>query len=400
MRVMTFGASPYLLVRNGRMNADMLTQAKQEGHDVVSAVWHHDEGYFLPDDGGMHYFDDDNGERICELYPFLPTPNNSEALLYEIMKKTAPDVLISIGDYKEVDFVYSIKAMYPNLFKWIAILPIDCSRVNENRKERIEYADYVISTTEFGWNDISNLCNIQGEHISYGPNHDIFNIEKVDVSWNKSPVFLCSAKNAQASNLGAFIMAMGSVEKSGNEVVGKIHTNLYDPGDYDLDLLLERYGASNCGLPEYFCSIKDSISDSELSKVYAHADFIVETSVKSATALGLLEAMAMGAVPIGMNSGRVGEIISLMPPQFQFFVPFETFIGSCEEEYSVISVEGLSRKIVELKKVYEDIDLYLEASMAAVKVARRISNSEFRKRMTEVIEDVASKDSPIAVETF
>tara|TARA_B100000614_G_scaffold262909_1_gene300819 strand:+ start:296619 stop:297767 length:1149 start_codon:yes stop_codon:yes gene_type:complete len=382
------------------MNADVLKRLKEDGHDVVSAVWHHDEGYFLPDEGGIHNFEDENGNVICELYPFLLHTNQADAALYELMKKLQPDMVISIGDYKEVSFIYAIKEMLPTYFKWVAVFPIDCLHVNEEFKHQIEYADYVVTTSNFGAEDISNLCNVRAECIPYGPNHS--NFPWVERSC-ETPTFICSAKNAQASNLGAYIKAFGNVGRPGTDIEAraKLHTNLYDPGDYELPLLIDRYQAHNVELPEKFVSIKDSITDEEVAEEYASAHFVVDVSVKSATALSMLEAMATGCIPIGPNSGRVGEIISMMPEEFQLFLPHVTYIGGKEEEYSVVSVEGLEEVIVEaVVDRFVDSDWMAEASKAARQVALEFSNQSFLDGLTQTIATVSQTEAPIAVESF
>lgn len=397
MKILTVGASPYLLVRNGRMHADVIRRLKAEGHEVTGAAWHHDEGYYLPDDAGVSSFEDTvTGEHFCRLYPFLPSSKGADALLYEIMKKVQPDIVISMGDYKEVDFIYSIKAMYPNLFRWIAIFPFDCLRINENHKDRIEYADYVISTSEFGWTNVSELCNVAGEFIPYGP--DLTKFQYRPKIAGGQPVYMVSSQNSQTSNIGAFIRAMA---KNPAEVSGRIHTNFYDPGDYDLELMIQRYGATNVSLPEYFCSIKEGLSDEDYAGLYATSDFFVETSVKSATALSMLESMAMGCVPIGMNVGRVGEILSLMPAEYRLFVPHETFNGAHEEEYSVISTEALAEKILDSKKdIFENRTKYEEASLAARTVAVRFSHSNFLNQLILALNRAALSSESIAVESF
>jgi glycosyltransferase involved in cell wall biosynthesis len=398
MRILTVSASPYLLVRNGRMNSDAIKHLKDQGHHVTSAVWHHDEGFFVPNEDGLSFFEDEDGNQICELYPFFPQSEQAESLLYEMMKKVQPDVVISIGDYKEISFIYAIKAMYPTLFKWVAVMTVDCFPINEEYKDRIEYADYVTSTSEFGWENLNTLCNIQGEFLPYGPDHSSF--YSADKAGDRCTVF-CSEKNSQASNLGALIKAMGIVQKSGSDVRCKLHTNLYDPGDYELSLLIDRYGASNVELPEYFVSIKDSISNEEMLQEYAQGDFMVDTSLKSATALSLLEGMASGLIPIGPNAGRVGEIISHMPEEFQLFIPHETFIGGKEEEYSLISIEGLAGKIIEIEKnMFNDPEIMKKASEAARNVALRFSSLSFSNRLVEIVEMVSEKENVMSLDTF
>jgi glycosyltransferase involved in cell wall biosynthesis len=251
--------------------------------------------------------------------------------------------------------------------------------------------------------NLSHVCNIKGEFLPYGPNHDIFasngrkSLESMKV--------ISIAKNAQSSIVGAFIRAMGETKDilSLNEdnIEGILHTNLYDPGDYDLRLLIDRYKASNVHLPEMFVSVKDGPSDEEMAKMFNNAQFYVDCSVKSATGLGMLEAMACGCIPIGLDSGRIGEIISLLPKEFQFFVPYETYIGASEEEYSVVSIQGLAETLIELKQdVFSSPSIMNNMSLAAIEVAKKFSNKSFSDRLSDLVSEVSQTRDQIAVDTF
>jgi glycosyltransferase involved in cell wall biosynthesis len=401
MKILTIGASPYLLVRDGKINADIINLLKEQGHTVGSSVWHHDQGYFLPEDDGISYFQDSQGNIVCELYPL--STDKKETELYDLMKKFHPEIVISIGDYKDVDFVYSIKAMYPNLFKWIAVYPVECLWLNENYKERLEYADYSVCLSEFGWTNFSNVCNINGEFLSYGPNLDKFEfLSKIE---KNTANFIVSAHNSQSSNLGAFIKSISSANEilslCDEKVIANIHTNIHDSGDCDLELMIRRYHAKNVSLPDYYCSIKEGLPDDLYADFLRKGDFYIETSVKSATGLSMLESMAVGCIPIGMNVGRVGEIISMMPEEFQFFVEYETFIGSLEEEYSIISIKGLTDKILEVKKdLFDNKEKLKEASLAARRVSEKLSNKIFLQNFLEVINKVVATESSITLETY
>ena len=403
MKILTVSASPYLLVRNGRMNAAIIKKLRSEGHEVSTAAWHHDEGFFLPEEGGAHWYEI-NGENAAPIIPFEPQAQGSGAL-YEIMKQVHPDVVISIGDYKETDFIWDIKAMYPNLFKWIAVMCVDCLYVNEQHKSNIEYADKVISVNNFGMVTLNGLCNIDAEMIPFGIKQDVFTDEGRVKGENTT--VLCSAKNAQASNVAAFISTMGQIQglleltEQDDELVGKLHTNLYDPGDYELELLIERYGAKNVSLPDKFVSVKDSISDEEMADEYRSADFFVDCSVKCATALGMLEAMACGCVPIGMDIGRVGEILREMPEEYRLVVPHETFIGAREEEFSVISIEGLRDVLLNIRERSKTDPAWLKAAQQAAKeISQKYAEEAFVDRLVGVIEEVKAVGDKIAVESF
>lgn len=389
MRILTIGASPYLLVRNGRMNADVIAALRSQGHQVASACWHHDEGYFLPEAGtGEHVYEDADGKPICQLFPFIFHPEHATAQVYEIMKKFAPEIVISIGDYKETDFIYAIKAMYP-VFKWIAVVTVDCLPINESHIDFLDYADLIISTSSFGADYLASKCKKKVKYLPYGPDHTKFYRDENIVKNNN---FLCLSKNALSNNLGNVIKATKDQDIY-------LHTNIYDPGEFDIMLLIERYD-SKVRLPEEFVSIKDSISDESLNCIYNAHKYILDCSVKSATALNLLEAMSAGCVPVGVDSGMVGEIISMMPPEFRYIIPSVKYIGQSEEEFSVVSAEGILNMIEKINKdLASDAD-FLIASRFAMQIASHFSNTAFLNNLLSSIETVKKEESQIVLDTF
>lgn len=373
MKILTIGASPYLLVRNGRINSDVIKRLVSDGHEVSSAVWHHDEGYFMPSDEGVHSYESD-GKHVCYLYPFTPKTDEASPFIYELMKAAQPDMVITIGDHKDTNFVYAIKAMYPTLFKWLAIYTIDCNGIQTMNKDAFEYADYVVTTSEFALKEISSFANVEGNFVPYGPNHQIFNYNP-----NSSrELVLCSARNSGASNISAFIMGSHGLNPY-------LHTNLYDPGDYNIDNMKQRYNADNLEYTTDFCSVKDGIPEDKLAEIYNKSAIIVDCSIKSATALSLLEGMACGCVPVGPDYGRVGEIISQMPEGMRFTIPYNIFVGQNEEEFAIISTSELNKTLL---NIMANNKLLLEASKASRLLASQFSNSKFLDKITSIMHNV------------
>jgi len=384
MKILTIGASPYLLVRNGKINSDVIKRLVSDGHEVSSAVWHHDEGYFMPSEEGVHSYES-NGNHICHLYPFTPKTDEASPFIYELMKAVQPQIVITIGDHKDTNFIYAIKAMYPTLFKWIAIYTIDCNGIQPVNKDAFEYADQVITTSEFALKEISSFANIEGNFIPYGPNHQVFK-HNPD---SKRNLVLCSARNSGASNLPAFIMAT-------NRLNSYIHTNLYDPGDCNIDNMKQRYKNDKLEYTTDFCSVKDGIEENRLVEIYNKSAIIVDCSIKSATALSLLEGMACGCVPVGLSYGRVGEIISEMPKEMRLTVPYNVFVGQNEEEFAIVSTMELSKI---LEKIMSDKDFLMEASNAARIVASKFSNIVFLDNLTKIIDRACFSKQFLALDT-
>ena len=281
--------------------------------------------------------------------------------------------------------------MIPNLFKWINILTTDCLPINEDYKQKLEYADFIVTISDFGDIALKSLVNTETKKINFGPS-DIF-FEHSDIERNIS--FMTSCKNAQSTNLGAFIKAM-----SKKDIEGYLHTNMYDPGDYNIDLLIDRYEVSNVSLPSHYVSVKESISDEEMRDIYLSHTFYIEPSVKSASCLSMLEAMACGCVPIGMNSGICGEIIKQLDDD-KLFVPYETYIGANEEEFSIISIKGLSNKILEMNKLAKEKPEMLEKmSNKSRKIALSYRQNDFLTSFNKIVHKTLSSESFIIVDTF
>jgi glycosyltransferase involved in cell wall biosynthesis len=385
MKILTIGASPYLLVRNGKMNADIIKMLLAEGHDVSSAVWHHDESYFMPTSQGIHNYEENN-QFICKLFPFTPKTDEASPIIYELMKTVQPEMIITIGDHKDTNFISAVKSMYPNLFKWIAIYTTDCRGISSINKDAFEYADASITTSIFGLQEIISFANINGFICPYGPSDDFY-----DMGIERSGI-VCSSRNSQSSNIAAFVMGTASLD-----CPKYLHTNLYDPGDYNIETLVEKYRAKNFAFTTDYCSINDGIPVEKMREIYNKHAFCVDCSIKSATALSLLEAMRCGCIPIGPNYGRVGEIISQMPEGYQFFVQYNIFIGQNEEEFAIVSPEHLHNLLDDL---LGNKDMLLQAQQYAKQVALKYSNKKFMSFISETIKDVKGRMHEIALDCY
>lgn len=385
MKILTIGASPYLLVRNGKMHAAILKYCFDNNLDVHSAVWHHDESYFVPEENTEHEYVLDNKVK-CKLFAFTPRANEASPVIYELLKQVQPNIIITIGDYKDTNFVAAIKLMYPNLFKWVAIYTTDVRGILPNNKDAFEMADYVITTTKQGIDEIKSFANIIGSFEPYGCDHTEFYNENLA---DRHGV-LFSARNSQASNIAAFIMSTSSLSCPKH-----LHTNLYDPGDYSIDYLRERYKNADLTYTTEYCSIKEGISNDRMRKMYNKYAFYVDCSIKSATALSMLEAMSCGCVPIGPDYGRVGEIIAEMPKEFQLYLPYNIFVSANQEEFAIIDSERLPYLINSFPK-----DCLELASKCAIQIANKYTVDIFVQQVFSHLRSILINKVVIPLETI
>jgi glycosyltransferase involved in cell wall biosynthesis len=391
MKILTVGVTPYLLTRNGNINLHVLMGLKEAGHSVEGLVWHHDVSYFQPNELGTHTFDGPKGE-VGRLYPYLGERGGLAAFLYETLQSSQPQVVVTIGGCDETDFVWPLRSLYPKLFRWVAILPT--AEVNEHQREAFQYADHLIVTTRAGQESIKTLWGLDADYVPYG--HDPETYRPLDLDYRDISV-LCSAKNAQISNLPAFMAAVGS-----SGVRATLHTNLFDDGDNDLHLLHKRLGlAGYLELPKRYVSVREGLSDPEMNELYNRHQFFVDCSMQSATALSAIEAMATGCIPIGMNIGAIGEVIGRLPAEHQYLIPHETFVGPRQEDFAIIATKELSATLAKIRLKYTGNKALLAAARSeAIKAATEFSKDLMVKRVKEVIENVVRQEHSIAVDSY
>lgn len=392
MRILTIGPSPYLLTRNGRINRDLMIGLEKKGHHVESVVWHHDVGYFLPNEVNKHVY---HGEAASfEIHPFLGQKGDLPGFAFEAMKVSQPQVVITIGDYSDTDFIWVIKSLYPNLFKWVAIVPTGTEIVNERHSMAMAYADRIVVTTKAATKAFAAVKAVF-QHISYGPSQDAF--YGIPDALPTSLSLLNMGKNSQMSNVPAFIKA---VAESGT--AGTLHTNIDDDGDYDIRCLIKRAGLEErLQLPKKYVSVREGLPLPLVNELYNRHHLIVDCSLQSSTALTMLEAMLTGCIPVGMGIGAVGEVLELMPSEFRFSVPYEQFVGPKEEEFSIISVKELVNQVRNIREnVLSDPNWIGEARKAAMTTARIFSKELFVARVSELLETVVASEHKIAVDSF
>ena len=391
MNILTIGESPYINTRNGRINGDILISLDAAGHKVNGLVWHHNVQYFLPNESKIHHFLDENGRQVCELHPFLGISGEIARFTYGVLKVCQPQIVITIGGYSDISFVSGIKAMYPHFFKWIAILS---SGINERFKESLDYADCVITLNSESHTQVSKILSTKIVNCPYGPDVDFFTPNRNDL---ETCLFLNCGENSQISNVPAFLKA---ISLSGAQ--GTLHTNINDQGDYDLMLLMERFNLfdSLC-LPSKFVSVREGISKESMYELYNQHQVIVECSMQSPTALGLLEAMATGCVPVGPEFDAVGDILNLMAKDYRFIVPSEMFVGAKEENYAIVSPHELAKVMKTLMDRFQnDKGWFMEAQTEATRVAKLFSRDIFSSSVNHTVQDIGASKHAIVVDSF
>ena len=388
MKILTIGPSPTLLTSGGDINRSIIEKAIDQNWEVESLVWHHNVEYFLPNQIGKHFFP---AKKSVRLHPFLDPKGMMALFAFETMKEVQPDVVITIGNYYEVDFVAALKSLYGNLFKWIAVITCGEKQILDQFSVNLSLADEIVVTTISGTEAIKkNIPKVK--YLPYGPSSDFF-ASHVSSDFK----IINMGKNSQMSNLPALIFAAAEAE-----ITTTLHTNIHDHnGDYDIQTLLSQSNPNIFSLPKTYTSIKDGCPREDIIKQYSNHTLIVDCSLQSNTALTLLEGMASGCIPVGTDTGAMGEILDLMPSWCRFVVPHAECVSPkrCEKT-SIILQKELSKILVKIRHKSQNLKWLEAASLEAIKVAEKFRKEVFLDKIKEMVENVLTKEHFINVDTF
>lgn len=395
MKILTISASPYLLTNLGRLNSEILKYLSSSGHDVSSAVWHHDLNFFMPKEDGTSTYDD-----ICQLFPFENGIETSPIHIYETIKTENPDVVITIGDYHEISTLKLVKDLLPNTFKWVAIIAGSASPINESYLTLLDGIDLLFltnSNNKAQWSEIAKddvnvrrigLSEKRAGHV--GDMRDKFSVLGV-------------GKNSHISNLSAFISGAGKFSKSceklniSNTNI-RLHTNFHDPGDYNIDALMKRYGEVE--IAEEYVSINQGLSDDKMKEMYENTTVIVDTSMRSATAMSVLEAMSYGCIPLISPVGAFADILDELKNeglnQINFSLKGVQFVSEREEELFIVNPDSITKELCNIYYIWNyEKELFKKIRGKISEIAKRIYIENFVIELDSKIKDIMEDTSMV-----
>ena len=396
MKILTVGACPYLLTHLGRMNAALIEHLVDNGHEVQSAVWHLDTSWFLPDKDDKFYYEK-NGKKLCVLRPFYNQPvETATPQLYEIIREAEPDVVVSLSNYTDIAPLYAIKALDPKMIKWVSVIASAASPINDEFFEAIKMADTVFATRNQTREEIVS-ADIPCTYQPFGPNHGSFYSLASSGREEDCLRIMGCAKNSQSSNIGAFMEAAKIIKSDDIKVY--LHVNHSSTGDYELRKLNARYGNA-VALPDSFISINEGIPDEELNKEYNKSDIVVDVSVRSSTALSVLEAMCSGCIPIISPVGALKELGEMIK-EYECFPRSIRYVGDNGENYEIVDPNSLAELLEyfcnfkkERKKEFEELRCKM------IEVSSAFCSKKFVEEIEKTIKEIDSNDRTISVDVI
>jgi hypothetical protein len=285
--------------------------------------------------------------------------------------------------------------------KWLSILTNYSYPINEHKQEVTEDMDGILCTNSSSFEMLRNLFKKDEICLSYvGCNSSV--IEKNDLrNLNKFRLMSCG-KNLQSDNLPMLMETCAGVRDAIPELELYLHSNVYDRGDYDLNLIRERFDPQRefIVFPQKYVSLTDGYSEQEYAQELAASDVFVSISLNSSSALSVFEALVYDCWPLMTDAGGHHDVASMLEeiyPEFQrndFLVPGIEVMTTGEVYVNICRPDQLREKILELHRKIK-------------KGGHRIFSQEFinsRNRKTfltdvmELIEAVKKTNPTICVE--
>ncbi len=403
MNILVMSASPYILAKSGKIASSILLDLKSKGHKVASIAFDHDPNSFAPNDNGDFKFEK-NGQEICDIFPcprpFPQDPSHSLVLSYEIMKAFAPDILVTVGNVNEIGFVSNIKKLYPHLFKWVAILLLESAPVDERNKNTINLCDQVVCLSKWAYDGLISIGAPNAKYIPYGIHEDFFNHELQDQKEGHFRL-ISTAKNSTSCNPMALFEGLSILDSDiKNNIELYLHSNVNDPGEYDYDMMSNRYKIDKyVKYPSRYVSIFDGYSNSELVSEYCNSHVFVDCSVRSATGISMLESMACGCIPLVVGVGTIGEISENIINVRKFVIDGVPYIADSGERYQIASPASIAKNVVELYQVWKkDRYRWNKIRKECKSLADKVTESSFLEKINALIETTRKSENKLKIE--
>lgn len=337
MKILTIGLSPYLTTARGRLHEIVMKNIFLNGHAISSIVWGHDTNYFIPDDNGKHYysFKENGSEYKIPLNPTNRTAKES-IFIYEMISQTKPDLVVLVGDISDFSFVKAVKMFLVNPVKWVGIHSEYSTPINEKKTELLEYFDGILCTCPSAYDRIKEIANVGVLDWSYvGCDDSVFK------NYDNKDEFqiMTTGKNVQTDNLPVVMEVVSQVKKNIPEIKLYVHANVYDQGEYDLNLLKQRFDPNDefISFPESYVSINEGLSDIEYAKEISKSSLFINPHMVSATSMTILEALSCGTEVLATNCGSNLDIseecsnVNLIDSH-KFVANEESYLYICDEK--------------------------------------------------------------------
>ena len=406
MKVAVIGLSPYLLTSRAKINSWILQYLFLSGDQVIGLVWGHDTSYYIPDEATgqfSYHFDYAGAKHEIPIIPFTLGENDSVAV-YETLNRLQPDIILTVGDLPDFLFLRAVKSFCQHPFKWVWILTNYGYPLNENHIDLLREVQAIICVNRQTYEMVKVFyAGILDMHY-VGCNRSIYNYEGV-TRGDKFRVMTC-LKNEQKDNLPAVMEAGSQIRIDIPCLELYIHANVHDHGDFDLQLLKERFDPQGefIVFPEKYVSILEGYAEQEYAAELKKSDVFISTPMTTASGMSVFQAVSCGCFPILSDEGINAELAEVFDDycwhlslqKKDFLVPTMKFIGGDEKYLGICDMSYLKKRIVFnfiLNKHAREISKRLSESLAGN------THGKFLEKIKEVLNSVGRLNDTLSLET-
>jgi len=407
MKVLTLGVSPFYFTRNAKIHDSIIRNLSIESDgslNLSSVFLEHDIEYF-PQESIQSRYKGIEGK-------FYSTSFEGDQLVtsvFDIIEAESPEVVLSIGAFSDFEYIRAIKRVLPSSFNWVIILTSNIDDRFSEFSETLKEADHVICLTDQSFSALKKQ-GINCSLFEFGVDDIYMSDSDTDKSNLEVPTFLVNDKNLQQSNLALVLDTFTNFVDNDFKLI--LHTNYYEPGDYDLDYLTSKFRAGQVEIPGDFVGIREGISQDELLKKYSNSHYVIDLSIKPITSLCVLEGMSQGCVPIINRSGCLYEkLIGGEGGEREYsdfsdlYVDNNLFFGEYLEPFYIISQDSFFEKLsYSFRMINENIGEYKCMSELSRSMSIQFSSKGFCQKVSNFIISnrniYTKKELKLKVETF
>lgn len=407
MKVVTLGLSPFLMAARSKAHAMIMKYLYLTGNTIASAVWGHNEKYFIPkesEDGNKQfYYDFEYADQKHEIpiFPFVRGRDDS-IYVYEILNQLQPEIVITIGDVSDFSYMHAVKSFYPHNLKWLHVALQYNNPINDDHAQILSSMDGILCTSRNCQESMQNLFGKDLMDMHYvGCNPKIYNfVDKPD-----NPFRIMASPKVSQSDCAPTIMSCApglSKEIPGLEIY--LHSNVEDPGDHNLHALRDRFDPKGeiIKFPEKYVSLMDGMTELEMSQEMQKSHVFVSIPMVTATSMSVLQAIACGCYPVMSDCGTNRDIAKMLSDflgdgyeQEDFLVPSIEIMAAGDTYLNVCGKEDLQKTIARACiKVEKDKGLNRKLS----EFIPEYSQGNFLKKVVEMATSVLESESALCLD--
>jgi glycosyltransferase involved in cell wall biosynthesis len=337
-------------------------------------------------------------------------------MLYSIMMAAKPDLVITIGDYWDFQYMQEMKIRMDFTFKWLPYITIETDEIEEKFLSTLQYADAIAVPTNYGRIALEEIKQKPIHVVPYGVDkkfHKVSPEKRAELREERECSdkirFITVARNTSRKNLPALLQAVKLIchRDPHRKMQFYVHTNLDSIDDqerpfFDLRSLAAKFDVEDWFVfPEETTSVFDSPNDDYLVDEYNSSDFFVTPSICEGFGIPLYEAMACGLPVIANNASCFPEHLGQTnsnhgPVERGFLVGNRVEVVAPAKLVKVIRPDALGQAIWELCQL-KDTEKMRQNCMEFIKGK---SWDQTKKLLREIISSMAAVPISIPVEVM